>query len=67
MKVKELKVSGMGCGHCVDAVTKALKVLPEVEEVTVDLENQKVTISYQGSLEDHLITEAVEEAGYKVL
>ncbi len=67
MNIKELKVGGMGCGHCVDAVTKALKALPEVEEVSVDLENQKVTISYQGSLDDLRIAKAIEEAGYEVL
>ena len=64
---KELKVEGMGCGHCVDAVTKALKALPEVRDVKVDLENQRVMISYEGSLEQLRITEAIEEAGYRVL
>ena len=65
--VLELKVEGMGCAHCVDAVTKALKALPEVRDVKVDLENQRVTVSYEGSLEQQRITEAIEEAGYRVL
>lgn len=67
MIVKELKVEGLGCGHCVDAVTKALKALPEVEEVSVDLENQKVTVTFQDSLDELRIAEAIEEAGYRVL
>ncbi len=67
MNVREFKVDGMGCGHCVDAVTKALKKLPEVNEVKVDLENQSVTVTYQGPLEELSMTQAIEEAGYKVL
>ncbi len=67
MNVKEFKVGGMACGHCVDSVTKALKNLSEVKEVKVDLENQKVTVTYQGALEELRMTEAIEEAGYKVL
>ncbi|MBW4025271.1 MAG: heavy-metal-associated domain-containing protein [Proteobacteria bacterium] len=31
------KVSGMTCGHCVTAVTKAVNTVPLVESVKVDL------------------------------
>ena len=33
-----LKISGMNCGHCTAAVTKALSSIEGVSEVVVDLE-----------------------------
>lgn len=33
----EITVRGMSCGHCAEAVTKALKSLPGVSRVQVDL------------------------------
>lgn len=60
-----LKVSGMSCGHCVNAVQKA------VEEVggtgTVDLASGQVTVSYDSakvSLDQ--IKSAIEEQGYDI-
>jgi copper chaperone len=37
MQTTELKVAGMSCGSCVAAVTKALKRVPGVQDVEVDL------------------------------
>ena len=37
MQTTELKVDGMTCGSCVASVTKALKRVPGVQDVEVDL------------------------------
>jgi copper chaperone len=61
----KLKVSGMTCGHCVSAVTKAVKSVPSVEEVAVDLERGEVTV--RGHANERAVREAIAEAGYEVL
>lgn len=62
-----LKVSGMSCGHCKEAVERAIGVLPGVSKVEANVEDGKVEISYnpsEASLDD--IRQAVEDAGYDV-
>ena len=34
----EFQVQGMSCGHCVNAVTKAVTAVPGTAEVVVDLQ-----------------------------
>lgn len=60
----KLKVSGMTCGHCVSAVTKAVKAVPSVEDVSVDLEHGEVTV--RGTPDAHAVREAISEEGYEV-
>ena len=59
-----LKVSGMSCGHCVSAVTKAVRAVPAVETVAVDLEHGEVTV--RGTPDERAVREAIAEAGYEV-
>lgn len=59
-----LKVSGMTCGHCVAAVTRAVKALPSVERVVVDLARGEVTV--QGHADERAVREAIVEEGYEV-
>jgi len=61
----ELKVEGMSCGHCVNAVTKSVQAVDAGATVEVDLPQQKVTVNTSAPLE--AITAAVEDAGYPVL
>lgn len=63
-----LKVEGMSCSHCVNAVTKAVTALAGVSGVNVDLEGKTVTVDYEEekvSLEN--IAEAIEDEGYDVV
>jgi copper chaperone len=58
------QVQGMSCGHCVGAVTQAVKSVDPQAEVTVDLGSGKVEVQSQ---QDHgAIARAIEEEGYKV-
>lgn len=61
----ELKVEGMSCGHCVNAVTKSVLAVDAAARVEVDLPQQKVLVHSNARLED--IAAAVVEAGYPVL
>jgi copper chaperone len=65
---KVLKVEGMSCDHCVQAVTKATTALPGVESVSVDLAAGTVTLEYDPnqSAED-AIKEAIEDQGFDVV
>ena len=59
-----LKVSGMTCGHCVSAVTKAVRAVPAVADVAVDLERGEVRV--QGSPDERLVRAAIADEGYEV-
>ena len=58
----ELRVENMTCGHCVSAVTRAVKSVDPDAAVQVDLRNSGVTIDGKGA-EDALIR-ALNAAGY---
>lgn len=57
------KVKGMSCNHCKASVEKALKALPEVETVSVDLSNGNVAIS--GKVSPANVEKAVTQAGFE--
>ncbi len=56
-------VTGMTCGHCVNAVTEEVKAVPGVEDVTVTLEGGAMAVTSAQPIELAVITEAVSEAG----
>jgi copper chaperone CopZ len=57
-------VTGMTCGHCVQAVTGELTWLPGVREVRVDLSSGEVSVDSDGPVPLDEIRTAVDEAGY---
>ena len=60
-----LNVKGMMCMHCVAHVEKALKAVPGVEQVEVNLEAG--TASVTGTADRQTLVAAVTEAGYEVV
>jgi copper chaperone len=58
-----MKVGGMSCGHCVQAVSKALK---DLEGVTIEnVGIGSATVSYDpGATSAEQIARAVQDAGY---
>ena len=64
--VTVLPVSGMTCGHCVQAVTTELMLVSGVRSVDVDLSTGSVTVTSDGPLGEGVVREAVEEAGYEL-
>ncbi len=66
MATTTYKVTGMTCGHCVNAVTSELTGLSGVSAVTVDLVpdgTSQVTVTSEGPLPAGAVTEALDEAG----
>ena len=49
MATTTLKVGGMSCGHCVMAVTKALKSVPGVQDAKVDLQGGRAVVEYDAA------------------
>jgi len=69
MTTTTLHVTGMTCGHCVQAVTSELSALEGVRDVTVDLvaggTSSVVVVSSRDLLRAELRA-AVDEAGYEL-
>lgn len=54
----------MTCGHCVSAVSRAVRAVPDVEDVTVDLERGEVAV--KGNPDARAVRDAITEEGYEV-
>lgn len=62
-----VKVKGMSCQHCVMAVTKALKEIDGITEVTVDLDKGEAAFSETKSVDITLVKDTIKKAGYEAL
>jgi copper chaperone CopZ len=60
-------VTGMTCGHCVQAVTGELSALPGVDAVQIDLGTGAVTVTSAAPLAGDAVRAAVDEAGYELV
>ena len=61
---QSFQVTGMSCGHCVGAVTQAVKAIDPQADVRIDLASGKVDV--QSQQDRAAIAQAIEEEGYKV-
>lgn len=59
-----LKVSGMTCGGCVSAVSKAVRAVPNVGDVAVDLARGEVTVA--GNPDPGAVRDAIAARGFEV-
>jgi copper chaperone CopZ len=57
-----LAISGMTCGGCAGAVTRALSAVPGVVAARVDLAGGRATVTGTASAED--LIRAVQDAGF---
>jgi len=62
---KIIDIEGMMCMHCVKHVTDALNGIDGVK-AEVSLENKNAKVSLAKEVDDSLLKEAVEKAGYTV-
>jgi copper ion binding protein len=63
MSTTTYQVTGMTCGHCVQAVTSEVSTIDGVTDVQVDLESGRVDVTGENVTEDD-VRAAVDEAGY---
>ncbi len=64
MSVVELPVQGMSCGHCVRAVTDAIRARDPAAVVSVDLAAGRVRAETRLPAQE--VRAAIEEEGYHV-
>lgn len=62
--MQAFKVSDMSCGHCVRAITQAIKTLDASAEVEVNLASGLVQVS--DGLDREQVQAAIREEGYSV-
>lgn len=67
MKSILLKVNGMSCQHCVNAIHDAVAQIVGVKKVKIDLKAKLVEVEYDSSFTNELlIIECIEEQGFDV-
>ena len=66
-ETKTLKVEGMSCSHCENAVKKSVGELNGVDSVEVDVKGKSVTVEFDSSkVTVELIKDTIEDQGYDV-
>jgi copper chaperone len=58
-------VKGMNCGHCTQAITKAIAGLDPQAKVDTDIPKQTVTVT--SGLDRKKLNEAIVDAGYDIV
>lgn len=64
MTVTTWTVSGMTCDHCVHAVQQEVSAVPGVQSAKVELATGLLTVTSDGPVEEPVLRDAVDEAGY---
>ena len=63
----ELRIEGMMCHHCENAISRALEQLPFVAEATADFETGLARVMLTGDLDEDAVHKAVEDEDYGYL
>ena len=66
MTTANYTVNGMTCDHCVRAVTAAVRTLPGVTDVSVDLAGGTLSVIGEPQPSASTLEEAVRAAGYEL-
>ena len=61
-----IKVKGMSCQHCVNAVTKALAEIDGVSGVKVDLAKGEATFEESSPVAGDILKEKIKKAGFEL-
>lgn len=64
MSTSTYTVTGMTCGHCVQAVQSEIGKIDGVTTVDVDLASGRVTVDSTAPVPADAVAAAVDEAGY---
>jgi len=68
MKIEQINVDGMSCGHCVETIENVLGKVAGVNQVQVSLENKKVSVDFdENQTTVDAIKEKIVEAGFETL
>lgn len=61
----ELSIGGMTCASCVSHVTRALRRVEGVDEVSVNLATERASVAFEPGVQVASLIAAVERAGYE--
>jgi len=64
---KRVYIEGMSCNNCVKHVMEALIQVDGVKDVKVSLEGKYADIELAHEIDEKLIREAIDDAGYEVI
>lgn len=65
---KQIQVEGMTCGHCVETITKAVRSLEGISQVSVDLDQKQVHVDFDETRTDaQAIASKINEVGFEVV
>lgn len=64
---REIFIEGMTCNHCKMRVEKTLKEIDGITSAEVVLADQKAVVESEKDLDEALITELIDDVGYKVV
>lgn len=64
---KEMHIEGMNCGHCTSSVDKALRALPGVKDVTVDLASKTAILETESNISNETLKKTVTDLGFQVV
>ncbi len=64
---KEIFIEGMTCNHCKMRVEKTLKGIDGITSAEVVLADQKAVVEFEKEVDEALITELIDDVGYKVV
>lgn len=64
MRTITLPISGMTCGGCVAAATKALQAVPGVHRVQVSFADRAALITADERVSDDALAAAISKAGF---
>ena len=66
-RVRTIGIDGMHCNHCSSKVEQALRALPGVHRVSVDLAAKQATVMASQEVLDEQLKKTVTEAGFQVV
>lgn len=66
MKTQIAKINGMSCSACEKVVTKRISAIPEVQNVTVDVENGKATIISEHGISQEDVQKVLQDTHYSI-
>lgn len=64
---KVITIEGMSCGHCTNAVEKALRTISGVDNVSVELASKQAVVESQTNIVNEQLEKVVTDAGYQVV
>lgn len=61
---KLINIEGMNCSHCIEKIEGALLSLPQVDEVSVSLENKNAEVTFISDIDNELLKNLIDNAGH---